>query len=549
MKILNIQASNFKSFKEFNFDFKKINVILGPNNSGKSNILRLLLLLKQTFTSSLESPLILNGNIITLGSYKDITYRHNNREIGINYKIITPYETDRRFFDFKSEENHYDLQTQYTFDDKLNIIYLSNVKINNLKQNNQILDFQKDKKIVINNRPIGYYLTKLNTDLDNLIKKLEVFPKLSIKKSHLLRLFRVELEIAEIDLKKVSDLKDIFDYFKEIFLRALSRKLDLKIKYNKKFIEFSPIYSSDLEQIYDFSNILERLNSPLLRRFISNEIKEIIGSCNELTNEIIKVYDELRAVEYKLDALKDGFSSYCERMRYIGPLREYPKRYYPIIGESAEDVGVKGEFVPYLLKKSKEKLDPWAYRLRGLNKRIQDWLVKFEMAKETDIKRYKEINEFISIFCQEYFSGVKVNISDMGFGTSQVLPIIIEGFFIERNSVLIIEQPEIHLHPKAQSTLGDLFIEIANENKIIIVETHSEHLIRRIQRRIAENKISNKDVIFYYVTIGKEGSQLQRLEIDEEGYIEKIPEGFFDEDYKEASEHLRILAEKKENIK
>ncbi len=547
MKILNIQASNFKSFKEFNFDFKKINVILGPNNSGKSNILKLLLLLKQTFTSSLESPLILNGNIITLGSYKDITYRHNNRDIGINYQIITPYETDSRFFDFISEENHYDLQTQYTFDDKLNIIYLSNVKINNLKQNNQILDFQKDKKIVINNRPIGYYLTKLNTDLDNLIKKLEVFPKLSIKKSHLLRLLRVRLEIAEIDLKKVSDLKDIFDYFKEIFLRALSRKLDLKIKYNKKFIEFFPIYSSDLEQIYDFSNILERLNSPLFRRFISNEINEIIGSCNELTNEIIKVYDELRAVAYKLDVLKDGFSSYCERMRYIGPLREYPKRYYPIIGESAEDVGVKGEFVPYLLKKSKEKLDPWAYRLRGLNKRIQDWLVKFEMAKETDIKRYKEINEFISIFCQEYFSGVKVNISDMGFGTSQVLPIIIEGFFIERNSVLIIEQPEIHLHPKAQSTLGDLFIEIANENKIIIVETHSEHLIRRIQRRIAENKISNKDVIFYYVTIGKEGSQLQRLEIDEEGYIEKIPEGFFDEDYKEASEHLRILAEKKEN--
>lgn len=548
MKILNIQASNFKSFKEFNFDLKKINVILGPNNSGKSNILKLLLLLKQTFMSSLKSPLILNGNILNLGSYKDITYRFNNKDIGINYQIISPYESHRKFYDEDYEEKYYDLQTQYSFDDKFNIIYLSNVKLNDLQQNKQIIDFQKDKKIIINNQSKEFYVTKLLTNLKNLIKQLEVFPSTSLKRDYPFRRLFIRLETTRIDLKKVSDFKEIIDYFKKVFLRILSRKWDLKVNYNSKFIEFS-IYSRELEHFFDFKRILERTKVPYLKKYFPDNAKKLISNYDNFIDEIINIYKELRDVEFTLNRLREGFSTYWERIYYIGPLREYPKRYYPIIGESAEDIGFKGEFLPYLLKKSKEKLDFWDYRLKGLNKWVLDWLIRFEMANEIDIKRYKEINELISIFCLEYFSGVKVNISDMGFGTSQVLPIIVEGFSIERDALLLIEQPEIHLHPKAQSILGDLFIEIANEDKTLIIETHSEHLIRRIQRRIAENKISNKDVIFYYVTIGKEGSQLQRLEIDEEGYIENIPEGFFDEDYKEASEHLRIIAKKKENIK
>ncbi len=546
MKILNIQASNFKSFKNFNFEFRKINVILGPNNSGKSNILKLLLLLKQTFISSLKSPLILNGNILNLGSYKDITYRFNNKDIGINYQIVRHVESYHKLNDEDYEENYYNLQTQYSFDDKLNNIYLSSVIITDLREKKQILDFQKDKKLIIKNQSKEIFVTKILTNLNKLIKQLEVFPNIS-KDSNVFykRFFRRFLPLSS-DIKKDSDFKDVIDYYKKVFSRVLSSKWDLKVNFNSKFIEFS-IFSRGLEQIFDFKRVLDRTRS--FKRKFHDNVNKAIDNCENLIDVIINEYLELKEIERILDNLRDAFSTYLERISYIGPLREYPKRYYPIIGESAEDVGYKGEFMPYLLKKSEEKLYLWDYRLKDLNEKVQDWLIKFQMAKEVNIKRYVEISELISISCQEYFSGVNVNITDMGFGTSQVLPIIVGGFSIERNALLLIEQPEIHLHPKAQSILGDLFIEIANEDKTLIIETHSEHLISRLQRRIAENKISNKDVIFYYVTIGDKGSQLQQLEIDEEGYIEKIPEGFFDEDYKEASEHLRILAEKNENRK
>ncbi len=547
LKIKSIHVTNFKSFKEFNFDFKKINVILGPNNSGKSNILKLLLLLKQTFTSSLKAPLILNGNIINLGSYKDITYKFNNRKIGIDFQISSPFQS-WRYIDPDIEELNYDLKLQYFYDEKQSKIYFSDVKISEIGKNFQILDFQKDKKIILNNRSKDKYLSDIKEDLKNLITQLDSFPKFPVSNIPLFKQFHPELNLAPFELHNVSDLKEVFDYFKNMFLLRPSSNWDLNLDYSRKFITIDSSDLGFLELFYDIKTIIDLLNTPAIKDNLPSKIRQIINNCYDSTRIIIKSFELLKNVDSHLYRIEEGFSAYCKGIHYIGPIRENPERYYSITGEVAESVGFKGEFVPYLLKKSKEELGLRDYKLIDLDKKVQKWLMKFEMAKGIEIKQHKEI-ELISIFLREFFSGVKVNLTDMGFGTSQVLPIILEGFLSDRDPVLMIEQPEIHLHPKAQSVLGDLFIEIANEDKTIIVETHSEHLIRRIQRRIAENKISKDDVIFYYVNIGKEGSKLQELKIDEDGFIENIPEGFFDENYEEASEHLRIISEKKENKK
>ncbi len=547
MKIKSIHVTNFKSFKEFNFDFKKINVILGPNNSGKSNILKLLLLLKQTFTSSLKAPLILNGNIINLGSYKDITYKFNNRKIGIDFQISSPFQS-WRYNDPDIEELNYDLKLKYFYDEKQSKIYFSDVKISEVGKNFQILDFQKDKKIILNNRSKDKYLSDIKEDLKNLITQLDSFPKFPVSNIPLFKQFHPELNLAPFELHNVSDLKEVFDYFKNILSLRPSSNWDLNLDYSRKFITIDSSDLGFLELFYDIKTIIDLLNTPAIKDNLPSKIKQIINNCYDSTRIIIKSFELLKNVDSHLYRIEEGFSAYCEGIHYIGPIRETPERYYPITGEVAESVGFKGEFVPYLLKKSKEVLGLRDFKLLDLDNEVQKWLMKFEMAKGIEIKQHKEI-ELISIFLREFFSGVKVNLTDMGFGTSQVLPIILEGFLSDRDPVLMIEQPEIHLHPRAQSALGDLFIEIANEDKTIIVETHSEHLIRRIQRRIAENKISKDDVIFYYVNIGKEGSKLQELKIDEDGFIENIPAGFFDENYEEASEHLRIISEKKENKK
>lgn len=132
-----------------------------------------------------------------------------------------------------------------------------------------------------------------------------------------------------------------------------------------------------------------------------------------------------------------------------------------------------------------------------------------------------------------------VDLPDVGFGISQVLPVLTQIFYAPENSIIIMEQPEIHLHPSAQAVLADVMIDALNStengrkrNIQLIIESHSEHFLRRLQRRIAENDKSHKsidaqDVAVYFSEFGDNGSQLHALDVDEFGSILNWPENFF----------------------
>ncbi|KKL87959.1 hypothetical protein LCGC14_1929470, partial [marine sediment metagenome] len=345
------------------------------------------------------------------------------------------------------------------------------------------------------------------------------------------------------------NLSPITNYFKNYF-EGLYQKEDLLIiDIDSKFPSANFFFNSIDREIREFEEFTRyfyfQSRRGRLDRYILNEdIKNVETFFGELYGSLRKLIEFENYIDDRfstIEILRDSFTYFFDQLYYIGPLRKFPERYYSVIGETASDVGFKGEFAPYLIKESIEKES-----LKKIFNNINIWLNKFEMAKTTKIRRYDEIQEYLSIECEEFFSGLNVNLTDMGVGTSQLLPIIIEGFFIQKNSLLLIEQPEIHLHPKAQAILGDLFIDLANRNKIMVVETHSEHLIQRIQRRIAEGIISHEDVVFYYVTMNKDGSVIQKLDLDEDGFIINLPDGFFDEDYKESYEHLTTVFKKKE---
>ncbi len=139
-------------------------------------------------------------------------------------------------------------------------------------------------------------------------------------------------------------------------------------------------------------------------------------------------------------------------------------------------------------------------------------------------------------------ANVEVSLADVGFGASQALPIIVESFFSPNESMLLIEQPEIHLHPRAQSIIGDLFIKaIKNTNRTFIIEAHSEHLLARIRRRIADKTIDKNKVAIYYFEQTQEGAKIQEVTLNELGQYVEFPSGFFEEDLCEAFEHLQAI--------
>jgi len=262
-----------------------------------------------------------------------------------------------------------------------------------------------------------------------------------------------------------------------------------------------------------------------------------------------KVSKQAKSKEKRIPSIEPSFllsrfsfeiERFLDSFFYVGPLRDSPKRIYVATGETPQDVGLRGEgSVDVLWMASRHKAT------KKLLTSVNHWLKAFELAEKAELKPMGSNSYALNFIMPE--TKLEVNLADVGFGASQVLPVIIEGYFSRENSTLLIEQPEIHLHPKAQAVLADLLIDIA-KSKTIIVETHSEHLISRIQRRIAEGTIKRDDVALYYCQSSKEGGVVKRVEFDENGRFvgEGLPEGFFEVGFVETWEHLKAITKPKE---
>jgi predicted ATPase len=122
----------------------------------------------------------------------------------------------------------------------------------------------------------------------------------------------------------------------------------------------------------------------------------------------------------------------------------------------------------------------------------------------------------------------------MGCGISQLVPVIVHTVLTPESGCLLVEQPEIHLHPSAQADLADLFIENAKFKRQFFVETHSEHFVLRLRRRIAEGRIKPERVKIFFVEKIGGITRVRSLNLKSDGHFVEWPKGFFEEGYKEA---------------
>jgi predicted ATPase len=143
------------------------------------------------------------------------------------------------------------------------------------------------------------------------------------------------------------------------------------------------------------------------------------------------------------------------------------------------------------------------------------------------------LGDLVALVLTDRRAGVDVTPADVGFGVSQVLPIVVQ-LLAKQRSVICIEQPEIHLHPRLQTRLADLLIETTAQDgraNQVLVETHSEHLVLRLRRRIREGTLESDRVAVLYVDTDADGaSRVTRLRLDDQGdFLDEWPAGFFDE--------------------
>ncbi|QSA99537.1 DUF3696 domain-containing protein [Methylomonas sp. EFPC1] len=278
-------------------------------------------------------------------------------------------------------------------------------------------------------------------------------------------------------------------------------------------------------------------------------------------DKFYRISDQSRARFQNAEFLSDfalSTEAALNSVYYLGPLRDHPKRIYSWSGETPESVGQKGEFaIAAILAASAQdrKINRGPKKhLARFDEFIAQWLKDLGIIESFSVKPVAEGRKEYEVLVKTHATASEVKITDVGFGVSQVLPALVQAFYCTPNSTIWMEQPEIHLHPQVQAELADVFISATQarengkeRNVQLIVESHSEHFLNRLQRRVADGSVSPDDVAVYFCRRAGAATELEPLRLNMFGEIENWPENFFGDEMADiAGRTLAAMQRKKE---
>ena len=235
-------------------------------------------------------------------------------------------------------------------------------------------------------------------------------------------------------------------------------------------------------------------------------------------------------LDKNLGWLPSVFEELFSYVYYLGPTRVDPRRCYNWSGEHPRHIRQWGnQTIEALLSARVRKLKTLhEAEEMPIEERVSYWLQEMELAHSFSLDWTSQGPKEYEVRIQKSSASPAVTLVDMGYGLGQFLPVLVLCYYAPEGSTLILEQPGIHLHPKVQSQLADLLIEVITERNLqILIESHSEHLLNRLQRRIAEEKIGVDKTALHFCRNEEGISTIEKLKMDEFGNITNWPENFF----------------------
>ena len=534
--IQEIQLSNFKAFADVvKIPIKPITLIFGANSSGKSSIFQAILMLKQTLEESetKEQMLIPKGKRVDLGNYREFIHNHDmSRSFSVTIRI-SPINLHYAIPDLGGKDT---VENSPEFDQLC-------AKVRSLPLG-LVLTFScadKDKEIYVSQidllagddvEPVITYVNEppqsdaVGDEENEATKKkrrawrlYQEFPRgiLKFKDRNILHScwnFSGKEELTEHTETDEISMNSLVENFK--MLPPEERKV-----YKEGFARLvSSVFKDDFLTLHNFLPI--ELNG-------SHPYYSTAGDFGSEDQGNISMITLAAAFTIR------KFLADC--MHHIGPVRHHPERYFTFSGLKSAYVGKSGENMYDIL------IDNPAL-VEAVNRHLANLKIGYQLKIEALSGADSDIKDLYSIRLVN-MAGVKIAMTDVGYGVSQVLPVILQCM-LSKGKTIFIEQPELHLHPAQQAELGDLFINAAlgDQKNTFIIETHSEHLILRLMRRMRETangnlpvdmpQVSPNDVSILYVQPTDTGSVVRVLELDAEGQLlDPWPGGFFEEGFRE----------------
>lgn len=238
--------------------------------------------------------------------------------------------------------------------------------------------------------------------------------------------------------------------------------------------------------------------------------------------------------------LEAAYEAELDKLYYLGPLREFPQRDYLWARSRPTDVGQRGERAIDAILAATEAGEKrnlkYKARLGPFQEMIAYWLREMGLIESFSVVEIADGSNRWQARVRTRTGASEVLLTDVGFGVSQVLPVVTLLQYVPEGSTVILEQPEIHLHPLAQAGLADVIIQAAMHRRVqVILESHSEHLLLRLQRRIAEEVVSAEDVKLYFCDAPGGVSTLTPLDVDLLGNIHNWPDRFMGDAFSETA--------------
>lgn len=538
------QLINFKAFKDSGLiDLSPITVLCGANSSGKSSILKSMLLIKQSAIDRRSrllrdaplQPLLFNGELTRLGSWSETVYGKDR-----NSRIEFRWIVDGKYSDCIQD---IDMRTRRLLESGREELFAYDLAVclrseANLKE--ELSTVMSEWKLGVQGAEItfsevqasaGVYALSIN-DLASTLhpRATDSFP---------LRYF------VSPDAEKALGTARGKVIFGEV-------RIDITGPY---ITQVRPIFNDTWNVFFDkVVDIIEgyrlgvRGKKPRwLERLKSDVQKFKIKANSEPGAEVVVDSDRLKqiayycliGVHYHLEISRAALSPFWRRIRYLGPLRHQPQRFYQFDDTGGVDIGVAGEFTVQVLALEAQNNIELRHIREGADGRIAVGVVRQQTLLDATNYWLAEMglppvipkNLRQSLYELEV-GDLAVALPDVGFGVSQILPIIVESLRATRGDTIILEQPEIHLHPRVQAALADFFVARAQDGVRFLVESHSEYMIKRFCRRVAEASIEGiSDLVnieFVSQEDPTEGAISRKVKINSYGEIENWPKGFFD---------------------
>ena len=390
-------------------------------------------------------------------------------------------------------------------------------------------------------------------DLEDATKKLKTDPN----NEHLKRrVTRLEQMLKEINhgVRDRINVDDSYTYSDDPYERKLAQEMNIPFQRMFDWGDFANF----INDIKKHSNLnLKRPTS--LPGFKSSKLNQVLlfsqasevpeqhyawpqnSNMDMLSLLFLAVFPDNFNVSHFVPNIMRKYALTFQSIVQIGPHREMPNRVGVIDAyKEVESVGKSAENLLNLMYQNAKK--------RNSIKAINDWLKKLEIGYTLKISYNSEFSVLKLTLIDD--DGLEVQLNDVGYGISQILPIVVQTVLSE-NTFLTIEQPELHIHPRLQANLADLFIWSASErNNKFMIETHSEHLILRLQRRQRETNQENDNEsnkshkngawegipksISISIVEKEHQSKISEIQINSKGnFTGQWPGGFFEERFVE----------------